>query len=330
MRTITLLATSLLLAGPAAAQDVSASRPTGRAVAITFDDLPAVSTRTGLDVWSMITDSLLTVLQRHRAPAIGFVNEIKLDVDGRVDADRVALLRRWLHAGQDLGNHTYSHRSLHTIPLVDYQRDILRGEEVLRPLLAEHRRTPQWFRHPQLHAGRALDVKRGLDAFLRRHGYRIAPVTIDNQDWIFARAYDNALDRGDAALVQRVEHAYLAYMDTVFGFYEKQAVAIVGYELPQILLLHANRLNAMCLERLFAMMQRRGYRYITLEQAMRDPAYARGDIYTGPAGITWLHRWALTDGRDRSIFAGEPDVPAFISEVSGISDPVPLPGSILD
>jgi hypothetical protein len=104
----------------------------------------------------------------------------------------------------------------------------------------------------------------------------------------------------------------------------------VGYELPQILLLHANRLNAMCLDRLFAMMQRRGYRYITLEQAMRDPAYARGDIYTGPAGITWLHRWALTDGRDRSIFAGEPDVPAFISEVSGISDPVPLSASLFD
>lgn len=325
MRTLTVLSMAgLLLAGPAAAQETRTNGPTDRAVALTFDDLPAVSTRAQLDVWSMITDSLLSVLQRHRAPAIGFVNENKLEVNGRLDDERVELLRHWLGAGHDLGNHTYAHRSLHTTPLVEYEQDILRGEVALRELLGSRGRTPQWFRHPQLHTGRTLPVKRRLHGFLTRFGYRVAPVTIDNQEWIFARAHDHALDRGDAALVHRIESAYLAYMDTIFGYYEKQAVAIVGYELPQILLLHANRLNAACLDRLLLMMQRRGYRFITLEQAMRDPAYDRPDIYTGPAGITWLHRWAFTDGRGGSLFAGEPEVPAFISDVSGIRGQTPF------
>jgi hypothetical protein len=107
-------------------------------------------------------------------------------------------------------------------------------------------------------------------------------------------------------------------MDTVFSYYERQSQSILGYELPQILLLHANRLNGECLDELFAMMRRRGYQFITLEQAFADPAYRRPDVFLGNAGITWLHRWALADGKRGAFFAGEPEVPAFINNLAQI------------
>jgi peptidoglycan/xylan/chitin deacetylase (PgdA/CDA1 family) len=308
-------------AGSASADTGGAATPAGtaaavpshaRAVALTFDDLPAVATRGDVATHEAITTGILDALRAHDAPAIGFVNEDKLRSGGVVDPPRVALLRRWLDAGQTLGNHTYAHPDLHRVPLAEFQEDVLRGEEVTRALLEERGSEPRWFRHPFLHTGRDLETKQRFEAFLAEHGYRVAPVTIDNYDYIFARAFDHAVDAGDSTASRRIGDAYVAYMDTVFGFYEAQARAIVGVEPPQVLLLHANRINAARLGDLLAMMRRRDYAFTTLEAALAHPAYGRADTYVGPAGITWLHRWALTAGMPGSTFAGEPAVPGWI------------------
>jgi peptidoglycan/xylan/chitin deacetylase (PgdA/CDA1 family) len=300
-------------ADAARAPDHSAAASFERTVAITIDDLPTVSTRLDIARQREITDGILATLRAADVPATGFVNEGKLYEDGRLDSARVALLRQWLAAGMELGNHTFSHGDLHEVPLADYQRDILRGEAVTRALVQQAGGRLRWFRHPFLHAGTSRETQRALASFLDEHGYRIAPVTVDNGDWIFARAYDLALDAGDSAAADSIARTYVTYMDTVAGFYEAQARVIVGYELPQVLLLHANRLNARSLDELIANLRRRGYAFVPLEEALRDSAYALPDEYTGPAGITWLHRWALTRGMPGSVFAGEPEVPAWIS-----------------
>jgi len=98
-------------------------------------------------------------------------------------------------------------------------------------------------------------------------------------------------------------------MDT----YEKQAAAITGSDIPQVLLIHASLLNADRFDALARMIERRGYAFVTLEEALADSAYRSADTYVGPAGITWLHRWALTRGVTGGVFAGEPDVPADIA-----------------
>ena len=283
-----------------------------RAVALTFDDLPVISTTADTAVQWAVTRGILNALADVDAPAIGFVNENKLGAGAARDA-RTRMLRAWIEAGHDLGNHSYSHPDINTTTLDDFTADIVRGEEVTARLRGER---PVFFRHPFLHAGPDSAKKYGLEQFLDDRGYRVAPVTIDNQEWVFARAYDNALDAADSTLARRVADAYLTYMDTISGFYEAQARAIIGRELPQVLLLHANRINADALDELLAMMRRRGYRFITLEEALRDPAYDRDDSYIGPAGITWLHRWAISDSLDRSIFRGEPEPPPFVAEAA--------------
>ena len=295
---------------------LSPAQSSKRTIAVTIDDLPVVSTRRDIENRREITRKLLSHVKKAKVPAIGFVNENKLYDGDRRDEAQVDLLRMWLDAGLELGNHTYSHRSLNTIPLGDYQADVLKGEAITRELLARKKKTLRYFRHPFLQTGRSLEIKTQFDAFLAKHGYAIAPISFDNADYIFSRAYDNAFDKNDTALMKRVGEAYVPYMEAKLGYWERQSTKLFGREIGQTLLMHANFINSDYFDDLAAMFKRRGYKFVTLEEALKDDAYRLPDTYVGPAGISWLHRWAREKGREY-IVPDEPKIPEFVLKASG-------------
>jgi peptidoglycan/xylan/chitin deacetylase (PgdA/CDA1 family) len=287
-----------------------------RSIAVTFDDLP-VGGRVPRAERAEVFRSLVSAIGPLRLPAIGFVNERQLYVDGALDSSEVGLLHAWLDAGLDLGNHSFSHPDLHRVALAAFTEDVLKGEAVTRALLAERGRKPQFFRHPFLHTGRSIPIRDSLNAFLAKHGYRVAPVTHDNAEWIFALAYERATARRDGAAAARVAGAYVPYMEGKLEYWERQSMRLFDREIPQVLLLHANRLNADRLAELVGMLRRRGYQLIALDEALRDPAFDSPDGYSGPAGISWLHRWALTRGRGQ-ILPDEPTAPEFVLREAGV------------
>lgn len=284
-----------------------------REVAVTIDDLPApFASLPARDVGTLRanTAKLLKSITENHVPVIGFVNEDK--IVGQVDsAERAAVLQMWLDAHLELGNHTFSHPSLNRIPLEEYEQNVVRGETLLKSLLKARHRSLKYFRHPFLHVGLNLETRRAFEKFLAARGYTIAPVTIDNDDYMFALVYAKAKERGDTEMMQRVADAYIPYMETMFDFYERLSVSVVGREIKQVLLIHANALNADHFDELVAMMRRRGYSFITLAQALHDKAYGLPDNYTGAYGISWLHHWALTRGLKRW---PDPDPPDFITK----------------
>jgi peptidoglycan/xylan/chitin deacetylase (PgdA/CDA1 family) len=287
-----------------------------RTIAVTIDDLPVVSTRRDLKNRQEITRKLLGHITKAKVPAIGFVNENKLFSDGKRNEAEVDLLRMWLDAGLELGNHTYSHRSADAISVKEYQDDILRGEIITKELLKVKNREMRYFRHPFLQTGSDMEVKNSIYKFLGEHGYTIAPVTIDNADYIFSRAYDLAFDKGDMKLMKRVGDAYVPYMEKKFDYWERQSMRTLGREMSQTLLLHANFINSDYFDDLAAMMKKRGYKFVTLEDALKDEAYRLPDKFTRRAGISWLHRWTLDKGREY-VLPDEPTVPEFVLKLSG-------------
>jgi peptidoglycan/xylan/chitin deacetylase (PgdA/CDA1 family) len=304
---------------PAAAvapKEETAEVPPARRMAITVDDLPVAPPGAHTTAQQVeITERLLAALADHGAPAIGFVNETKLEEDGEVDARRVALLERWLEAGHELGNHGYAHLDLHRVDADAWLADALRGERVTRPLIEGRGRELRWFRHPFLHTGLSVEVLERTTRALAENGYRVAPVTVDNGEWIYGGAYAQAWKRGDEAAMERLGSDYVRYMLEVVDYYEAQSREIVGELIPQTLLIHAYALNADWLDPLLDALEARGYGWITLEAATMHPAYGRPtDGHTGPGGITWLHRWAITEGRDPAIYRGEPEVPSWVQE----------------
>jgi peptidoglycan/xylan/chitin deacetylase (PgdA/CDA1 family) len=313
-----LFALVAILDGSAGARQTAESTK-ARQMAVTVDDLPTTSA-IGSDLAGAerTTRELVAALRRHDIPAIGFVNERKLYANGAVDPRRVALLQHWIDAGLELGNHTFSHPDLHSTAVEQFERDVLEGEKITRGLLQRAGQRLRFFRHPFLHTGRSKEVRARLDAFLAGHGYTVAPVTVDNYDYVFAAAYDRAHSAGDVPMRQKIADAYVEYMQAVVEYYERQSIAIVGRDIVQTLLVHANALNAAAFGRLARWLEARGYRFVSLREALDDPAYSTADAYFGPAGITWLHRWALTQGQRGAVFAGEPAVPDWIERASKI------------
>jgi peptidoglycan/xylan/chitin deacetylase (PgdA/CDA1 family) len=298
-----------------------------RRMAITFDDLPwaSLDPTTPLPATSSVPPAigaaharLLATLVAAKVPAIGFVNASRLIVHGQPQADRVALLQAWLDAGLVLGNHTASHVDLHAVGLAAYEQDIVAGDAPLRALLSPRGQVPQWFRHPYLRTGRTLAEKAALEQFLADHGYRIAPVTVTSSDWIWAAAYRKALERDDAATQRKLRDAYVPYLLRTVAYFEGRSQALLGRELPQVLLLHASELNADTFDALANGLRTRGYRFVTLDEALRDPAYQRPDAYTGPLGTSWLHRWAMAEGRPWTFWNGQPTSPKWVLDLAGV------------
>ena len=309
---------AIILALACLPTSASAQSKQQKRIAITFDDLPVASTVQTAEGWAEITTKLLTTMTRNKIPVVGFVNEGQLYRDNKLDPKRVALLRQWLDAGLELGNHTFSHKSLHAIPLAEYESDVLRGEEVLRQLTAAKHVKLRYFRHPFLHTGRSLEVRQQFESFLHTHGYTIAPVTIDNSEWIFARAYDNARDANDVTATAQVAEAYVPYMESKFAHFENLSEKLFGRQIKQVLLLHANSINADHFGDLVAMLKRRGYKFITLADALTDSAYKSPDTTTGAWGISWIDRWALTRKVPDDFFKGEPPTPAFVLKLAKV------------
>ena len=276
-----------------------------REVAITIDDLPRAGDlggATSADTLRM-TSKLLAPFREGKIPVIGFVNECS-----RPDVLRDVLLL-WRASGADLGNHTCSHQSVNSIPVEAYEADVVRGETVTTAVLGDR---PSWFRHPFLHTGSEPVTKAHLADFLVGRGYRIAPVTLDNNDYMFAAVYARALQRGDTATAARVREAYVPYLASIFEYFEKRSVEVTGHEVRQVLLIHANQLNADSMPDLLSMIANRGYTFVNLARALEDPAYRLPENYAGKRGLSWIHRWALTQGLPAT---SEPDEPAWLTEL---------------
>ncbi len=294
-----------------------------RRIALTIDDLPwqRLGERAEPELDAQHAQ-LIAALKQTGVPVVGFVNEGKLEVNGQVQPARVQMLRDWLGAGFELGNHTYSHVSMHAVPLDVYEQDILRGEVILRPLLAENGQTLRWFRHPYLQAGRSPEARAELAEFLQQHNYRIAPVTVDNAEWIWAFAYDQVRDtEADPAMrearLRQLRRGYVPYMLNKLDYYEQRSQQLLGRLPAQVWLMHANALNADTVKELVAATRRRGYRFITLETAMEDPAYLRPEGYNGGAGISWVQRWAMAEKMPKTFYQGEPAVPGWVMKLAG-------------
>ena len=279
-----------------------------RSVAITVDDLPLPDGGSAADA-ERVNHAILHALARFHAPATGFVVEKWLQSVGAEPGK--AILREWLDAGQDLGNHTFSHADLNALTVDQFRTEVIDGEPALRAVLGERGRTPRYFRFPYLSTGNTEEKHDAVAAFLAGRGYSNATCTISNSDWEFTRAYEAALARHDRQAASKLRADYLAHTAAVIDYETAVNLKVFGRDVPHVMLLHANRLNADAFADVLRVFETKGYRFVTLDQAQSDAAYKTPDTFASGTGGLWGHRWA----RQRGIAVGDieaPQLPAWV------------------
>jgi peptidoglycan/xylan/chitin deacetylase (PgdA/CDA1 family) len=289
-----------------------------RTVALTIDDLPFVSGndsshKQGSEAAFATASNhrLLVALQRHHIPITGLVNEKGVEELGPKAGP--AILHEWIDRGFDLGNHSYSHPDFNDLTIAQFEDEIVRGEKTFLPLMQAAGRDAKFFRFPFNHTGDTQEKHDAVAAFLKAHGYRTAPCTIEDEDWLFSATYFRAHARHDEATAAKVREAYLSFAAVEIDYYAKLNKQVLGYDPPQIMLMHDNPLNADVIEDLLALFEKRGYTFVSLAQAEADSVYNASETMITKYGPMWAYRWA----RERNIKVDgslEPEPPKWITE----------------
>jgi peptidoglycan/xylan/chitin deacetylase (PgdA/CDA1 family) len=283
IRTAALLSGALVAVASASCSRASSPGPAGNEttrprvtptmdVAITVDDLPHFQPDapgvTPLDVHHQF----LAAFAAHRTPPVhGFINASKLDwtPDGR------AALDAWIAAGHVLGNHTYTHIDVASATLDAFLADVEKNEPELRaryPAAGDTR----WktFRFPFLREGpTAADVSNVRSALAAR-GYRIAEVTLYFDDWAYTAPYVRCLAKSDHKAIADLKQLFLDRAAAALKWSDETACALFGRPIKHVLLLHIGVFDGVMISALLDLLEQRGVRFVSLDDALADPVYA--------------------------------------------------------
>jgi peptidoglycan/xylan/chitin deacetylase (PgdA/CDA1 family) len=288
-------------------REAEAAAEPGRTIAVTFDDLPFVGGEA--EAARRGTAALLEALEEAGAPASGFV----IGRWAEEDEARGALLEEWLDAGHRLENHSRTHPHYNELAIPEYLADVREGHALVASAVEPRGGRVRWFRAPYNDVGDTPEKRAALLEALEGLDVGLAPFTVEHSDWLFEAVYSRALAGGDSARADTIREAYLAQLDTAMAFAERLSLDTFGREIPQVLLLHANRLNAASLPAMLEKLEARGYRFVTMEEATSDSAYATPNEYGERWGVSWLHRWRVGLGLPNRL-RGEPGPPEWVME----------------
>ncbi len=237
-------------------------------VALTFDDLPAGGDLLPGDTRARIAADLAGQLRAHRLKGVyGFVNAVELEDD----PDTQDALRIWVRQGMNIGSHTWSHPSVNDVSAVQFEQEIARNE----PALTRYAdgRDWRWFRYPYLQEGETLEKRRAVRAYLKDHGYRIAQVTLNFNDDDWDDAYGRCLAKHEDASIAWLEQSYLQNAAQFLTVGRREEKIAFGREIPNVLLLHETAFTTRMLPDLLQLLHRQGFRFQSLAEVERDPAY---------------------------------------------------------
>ena len=245
----------------------SGSAMAGPQIAVTFDDLPAHGVLPAGISRLQIARTVVDALKAGGIPpTYGFVNAALIQDDPAA----APVLTLWRQSGNLLGNHTWSHPGLSKLSVTDYEAEIVKNEPVIAA--AAGNSDWHWFRYPFIDEGKDEAQRAEVRQFLAGRGYHIAAVTTGLNDWDYPSVYARCLAKNDTAAVARLEQMYLTRAAQGFDYSRAMAASRYGRDIPYILLQHIGSFQAHILPKLIAMYKAKGASFISLEQAVKDPA----------------------------------------------------------
>ena len=255
----------------------------GQQMAVTFDDLPVHGAMPPGMTRLEIAQSILKTLKREKLPPVfGFVNGGR----GEEDPSSLSVLQTWRRAGQPLGNHTWAHLDLNKESTEEFEAEVLRNEPMLRRLMGKG--DWHWLRYPFLHEGDTVEKRRAVRAWLLAHGYKIAEVSMDFEDYLWNEPYARCTAKHDEPSIQKLHDSYLAVADQYYAVFRELAQLVYGRDVKYVLLMHVGAFDARMLPELLALYRATGVQFVSLQDALSDPVYQEDPDIGEPAGGAFL------------------------------------------
>jgi peptidoglycan-N-acetylglucosamine deacetylase len=262
--------------GTIALMGVMAVGASAQQMAFTWDDLPAHSSLPPGETRVEIGRKLIATMKESKMPPVyGFVNGVRTEEEPA----STPMLADWRAAGLLLGNHTWSHVNLNQSSVDAWEADLLKNEDILKADMKADMGSADWhwLRYPNLAEGDTAEKRQAARSFLSEHGYKIAGVTMSFQDYAYNAPYARCVAKNDAAAVAQLEAAYLAAADAAIDYSRAMSKTLYERDIPYVLLMHVGALDAKMLPRLLKLYRDRGFTFVRLEDAEKDPFY-RNDV----------------------------------------------------
>lgn len=225
-------------------------------IAITIDDLPFVG-----EYRNFHLNMMIETMSQHQVQATGFV------IASEVRKNNWELLHKFRDAGFGLGNHTLTHANLNKLNHREFKHEIQEADAILAPVLTE----PKYFRYPYLSMSSG-QKKEDILCFLAKKNYQIAPITVDTKDFAFNQRLLSVPEINRRTYLDELKPFYL-------DFIWQQTLQAEEYnqyhhtQQAQILLIHANLLNAYVLPDIINLYKEHDYTFVSLEEALKTFKY---------------------------------------------------------
>jgi peptidoglycan/xylan/chitin deacetylase (PgdA/CDA1 family) len=249
-------------------------------IAITINELPASLGFTPVDKQAL-NYLMLQALRNHDVKATGFVV-------GRYIEEDFDILGKWLNDGHTLGNMTNTNQDYHQIDATSFIDDIRVGNEVLEPMISGFGQKKRYFRFPYLHYGATEDDKAAAMIYLEDQQMVVSHATVLVDDYLFNLTLEKMGKYPDSVAFEQLRQEYLEHITLAIQDAEFKSKDLLKRYCSQILMLRANRLNALMLEDILQTIERMDYKFVTLDRALSDPVFHKAEAYFGTRGLGYL------------------------------------------
>jgi hypothetical protein len=239
-------------------------------VAITVDDLliwdgtpiPAGYSR------ESVVDAMIKTFKKHSLTGIyGFPHTSPLDQDRGL----ISIFEHWCDSGHHLANHTHCHACLNWVSAKTYCDDIKRAEDHIGHLI--EKAPTRYFRYAMDMSGEAERKRGEVEDFLLANGYENAPITAWFGDFAWIAPYYRAVESKDSAALAMLRKSFVEAALFQLQNHARAAKQMFGRDLPYIWLIHATPIAADMLDEVITTFKDAGVRFVSLEDAMRDPIH---------------------------------------------------------
>jgi len=273
------------------------SRGKDKKIAVGFVSIPPLDRSDDPPKDSFATAQLLMeILKSHRIPATGFVNGSSVSDGEKIFPVRAEIVKKWRDEGFEVGLGGFNHLSFYDTPYDQYVANSEKNQAVVKKILGEAADV-RYYSYPYLNTGKSVEDRDRFESWLASRGLSTVKYTVDNQEWMYSYAYDMARNDNDLNTMKEIRESFLNYMSKMFDHFETYSREMFGRDIAQTMVLTSSRLVADTGHELFGMLEKRGYKFVPISAAQRDPAYQTAEDFMGKAGISWFERWQMKRGK---------------------------------